>query len=425
MKESLDESHRRKKIAPSILILRRELRERHLLPACLLLLCLLLAGNWFFQQFTFSIDVQIDGASVGQVQTVEVMEEIVDAAQGTIGDILGEPFVIDQRVSYRFRLTRVDEVGQLDTNEVRYSIYEQIEEIDTLYVISIDGDTVGAVKEPETLQNALDERLLDAKEPDTVAAAFLADIAIEQQLTEADSTLGAGRIQELVETLPLETVVHVTSREVIFYEAEIVLDETLYVGDSYLLQEGANGEVEITTEVTYIDGLAVEHTVLETVILQESVPEIYVSGLLTERCTASFGEYIWPAIGSITSGFGPRRSTVGSSNHQGIDIGLRLNANIYAADGGEVIFAGWSGAFGRLIKLLHDNGHITYYAHNNYNLVTEGERVYRGQIIALAGTTGRSTGVHLHFELRIDGAPVNPIRHLPTDQLENHPAAAQ
>jgi murein DD-endopeptidase MepM/ murein hydrolase activator NlpD len=129
--------------------------------------------------------------------------------------------------------------------------------------------------------------------------------------------------------------------------------------------------------------------------------------------TASTGRYIWPTNGTLGSGFGPRNATIGSSNHKGIDIGGIMGQPIFASDGGEVIFSGWSDSYGYYIRLRHDNGDVTLYAHCNSLRVRVGDLVVQEQVIALMGSTGVSTGVHLHFELIIDDRHVDPLRHLP------------
>ena len=129
--------------------------------------------------------------------------------------------------------------------------------------------------------------------------------------------------------------------------------------------------------------------------------------------TVSVGKYIWPADGNFTSGFGYRSANgVGSSNHKGIDICASTGDPIYAADGGEIIVSERSSSFGYYIELLHDNGHVTLYAHCSSLLVSVGERVAQGQRIALMGRTGRASAVHLHFELKINDENVNPVPYL-------------
>ena len=95
-----------------------------------------------------------------------------------------------------------------------------------------------------------------------------------------------------------------------------------------------------------------------------------------------------------------------------MDIKASYGASIKAADGGTVTFAGWKGTYGNLVIITHDNGTQTYYAHNSSLLVSAGEKVYQGQVIAKAGSTGRSTGNHCHFEVRVNGSAVNPLNYL-------------
>ncbi|WP_448561212.1 peptidoglycan DD-metalloendopeptidase family protein [Trichothermofontia sp.] len=123
-----------------------------------------------------------------------------------------------------------------------------------------------------------------------------------------------------------------------------------------------------------------------------------------------FKGYIWPARGVLTSGFGPRWGRM----HQGIDIAGPVGTPVVASAAGTVIFAGWnSGGYGNLVKIWHENGSITYYAHNNRILVRENQQVEQGQLIAEMGSTGFSTGPHVHFEIRKrDRGPVNPMAFL-------------
>lgn len=94
--------------------------------------------------------------------------------------------------------------------------------------------------------------------------------------------------------------------------------------------------------------------------------------------------------------------------HYGIDIAAPAGTAIKAADGGKVTYAGWKGSYGYLVEIDHENGYVTRYAHCSKIEVKVGSRVYKGQIIARVGSTGRSTGSHLHFEVLKNGVHVNP-----------------
>jgi len=132
-----------------------------------------------------------------------------------------------------------------------------------------------------------------------------------------------------------------------------------------------------------------------------------------ERLNNFDGKFYWPipASGRITSGFGMRMHPILRTNrmHSGIDVGAPTGTRLYAAAEGYVRFAGWSGGYGNTVIIDHGNGYSTLYAHNSRNRVTTGQFVSRGQHIADVGSTGMSTGPHLHFEVRINNRATDPM----------------
>jgi murein DD-endopeptidase MepM/ murein hydrolase activator NlpD len=118
--------------------------------------------------------------------------------------------------------------------------------------------------------------------------------------------------------------------------------------------------------------------------------------------------FLWPARGQLTSRFGWRRWR----HHDGLDIAAPYGSPIYAARPGRVIFAGWYHAYGRAVIIDHGDGVQTLYGHASRLLVQTGDRVSQGELIARVGSSGRSTGPHLHFEVRVKGQPVNPMRYM-------------
>jgi murein DD-endopeptidase MepM/ murein hydrolase activator NlpD len=128
----------------------------------------------------------------------------------------------------------------------------------------------------------------------------------------------------------------------------------------------------------------------------------------------STGRFIWPVVGRITSGFGYRIHPIHHTrlNHTGLDISRPNGTPIKAADGGRVVMAGWYGGYGKCIIINHGKGHATLYGHLSRLGVSRGTNVGKGQTIGAVGSTGYSTGAHLHFEVRINGRPVNPRRYL-------------
>lgn len=126
------------------------------------------------------------------------------------------------------------------------------------------------------------------------------------------------------------------------------------------------------------------------------------------------GQLGWPASGEITSPFGYRTHPIWGTTiyHAGIDIGVDEGVPVHAADGGTVVWSGWMGGYGYAVVIDHGNGLSTLYGHNSELVVSEGEAVGKGQVIAYAGSTGNSTGPHVHFEVRVNGDPVDPMGYL-------------
>lgn len=123
---------------------------------------------------------------------------------------------------------------------------------------------------------------------------------------------------------------------------------------------------------------------------------------------------IWPVTGFISSNFGGRMSPFGHGTqfHKGLDIAARIGTPIIAAGDGTVILSGQDGAYGISIEINHGSGIVAKYAHMQRAVVREGEWVRRGQVIGYVGMTGRTTGPHLHYEVRLNGVPVNPMRYI-------------
>jgi len=127
------------------------------------------------------------------------------------------------------------------------------------------------------------------------------------------------------------------------------------------------------------------------------------------------GAFIWPLQGRISSYFGWRNDPVtgGSEFHKGLDIAVPLGTEIRAAASGEVVKSGWMSGFGKTLVIDHGEGVETVYAHNSKIYVNVGESIHTGQLIARAGSTGKSTGSHLHFGVLVDDKAVNPMKYLP------------
>jgi murein DD-endopeptidase MepM/ murein hydrolase activator NlpD len=161
----------------------------------------------------------------------------------------------------------------------------------------------------------------------------------------------------------------------------------------------------VVKKIVMLNGREVANSVLSSTMVKSPVTQVTAWG--TRQLMGS-GKFLWPARGVVTSNFGSRGGTL----HKGLDIGAPYGTNICAADGGTVIFSGYSGSYGYLVKIDHGNGYVTYYAHCSSILVENGQTVTKGKHIAEVGHTGNATGNHLHFEVRLNNIPQNPLNYL-------------
>lgn len=236
------------------------------------------------------------------------------------------------------------------------------------------------------------------EKPDILTVEEAADeIASKQELTVKTTELSSEEQPVRFETITKKT-------------------KKLYKGQTKVKQEGRKGRKEVIKEVTKENGQTVEEQVLEETVLQEPEPEITLKGTRerpepAEPASAKMGTGRLSAPVSqlnVTSGFGPRWGRT----HLGVDLAMPQGSSICAADGGTVIFTGYCGSYGNLVKLDHGNGIVTYYAHCSQILTEQGARVKKGDCIAKVGSTGNSTGPHLHFEVRVNGENVDPMGYL-------------
>lgn len=155
-----------------------------------------------------------------------------------------------------------------------------------------------------------------------------------------------------------------------------------------------------------------QDNIIEGVKLEKSIEE-EVSMQLKEE-GSEFIEGIWPLndYKDISSGFGYRIHPITQikSFHKGIDIPAPQDTDVLATDSGVVIFSGYQNGYGNVVKIKHFDGKITVYAHNNSNVVSKGDIVKQGQVISKVGTTGNSTGNHVHFEIIVNDENINPIK---------------
>ncbi len=222
----------------------------------------------------------------------------------------------------------------------------------------------------------------------------------------ADVPIRAG--DELILSVPRPDISILVTEGVVYeedYAAEptVVPNDGWFTSDEVVLEEGTLGCREVNAIITYENGTEVARKMAHQTILESSTPAV------VERGTKIPPTYIKPlAGGRFSSGFGKRWGRM----HKGVDWACGVGTNVYASSAGTVENAGWMSGYGYCVLISHPDGRMTRYAHNSKLLVTAGQKVSQGEIIALSGNTGRSTGPHVHFEIYIGGTQVNPLEYL-------------
>lgn len=296
------------------------------------------------------------------------------------------------------------ETGILDMEFVeRVNVFENY--VDADQIADVDEQVAEVTKEKESnkiyVVESGDCLSVIALDHDTKVA----DIMALNGLENADS-LREG--QELIIAVPEPDLkIRLTVGEVYEedYEEEPVIKEndSWYTNQEEVLEEGVAGHRERNDIVVYENGAEVSRELAHQKIMTAA------KAAVVERGTIVPPTYIKPlACGRFTSGFGRRWGRM----HKGVDWACPIGTTVYASCAGTVIQASYNGGYGNNVVISHADGRLTRYAHNSKLLVKVGQKVEQGEPIALSGSTGRSTGPHVHFEIYIGGAAVNPLKYI-------------
>ena len=230
-----------------------------------------------------------------------------------------------------------------------------------------------------------------------------------------------------VNVLKTQSNIQVRTENIEEYEKEIgyateeVSDNVLPLGSRVLANSGVNGASVEKATVIRINGQEQDRIPISEEVKRQPVNEIIKIGMNDngEKPIISDTSWIWPIKAAVTSGFNPHRKhpIYGIVRpHEGIDLPAAYGASVRAATSGKVTLAAWSGDYGNCIRVKSDETYSQVYAHLSQVLVKEGQEVRQGQIIGKVGSTGASTAPHLHFEIRKNNVPINPVELLPKNK---------
>jgi len=415
--------------------------------------------------FSLGFEVRMDGESLGFVESPAQVMELVERVEERIGDYLNASYSLDTQFSYTMRY--MDRTDLLDEALLEQKLFASVDDQSRKYILSVDGETIGASNSKTALELMLRRILLTSVDNATqVHTTFANQVTITETtsdsiatmpITEMEAKLTANKVetktytvksgdtvsaigkaydmkvseiqalnpgldpakiqigQELllsgpVPYLSVQQTITESYVEAIPYETLIEYDDTMYKNKSKIKVQGVNGSADVVADVTYVNGQETAREVLSYNVTAQPVSAVKIVGTKALPRYMATGKFIKPSNGRYSSGYGYRPNL--GDFHTGVDFAGATGTNIWAADGGVVIHAGWKGNYGYCVIIDHQNGYTTYYAHCSKLLVKKGDKVAKGDIIAKVGNTGRSYGSHVHFEIRKNGKHQNPLNYI-------------
>ena len=416
----------------------------------------------------FVFRVYINGEDAGAVGALEeytsILEDILEQAESGIG--LSLDFAQEISAHREFQWS-----PEFDSEQVQSALEARSSFITLGWAIVANGETLVWVAEKEQAEEAL-ERVASQFQPDSetrklISAEILDEVEVrseevlpeqvidvdtavsfiaqgsekietyvvargdslwsvarsanisESELRAANPVLASSSVLQVGQALNMvlaepkisvRTVETVQVYESIPFTTSYRNTSGLWYYQSRTAQQGVAGRREVTYEVEYVNGIEHSRRAIESRVDSQPTPRI------VERGTANWpnqatGMFRWPLnTGRITDRFGANQAWRRGIRHQGVDIGVSSGTPIYAAASGTVSQATYNSSLGNFVTIDHGNGYSTLYAHASSLAVRSGEGVSKGQIIARVGSTGFSTGPHLHFEIRRNGTPLDPMQ---------------
>lgn len=348
--------------------------------------------------------VRVDGEFIGAVEDFSEIESVLEEIKTPYDN---------------------GEYSEIDFDkEVEYDLEEYVDPENIVSEDEIVGILTGVEAAPEyyevqpgdNLWNIAQEKGMTLEELSGCYATYNGEVLedIENKILRVGTLI---QLQSEVPYLQVECRKEVTFRSELEFETITIEDDTLPLGQTVIETEGKNGEKRSRAMVTYRDDTPIKKRTLDTVIVEQPVSRIIRVGTCTQAANGinynapefitegGSGDYFWPVDGGYISAHqGDGRG------HKGIDIAAPYGTAIYAAAAGTVIDTGtgWNGGYGNCIIIENDDGNVTVYAHQSELAAEYGDYVEKGQLIGYVGSTGDSTGNHLHFEVRKDGKYYNP-----------------
>ena len=386
---------------------------RRVLP--LLFLALLIAAPAAADNVTRkrSVDSKISGLqdkiAAARAREQQLSRQIADVTarirtlESEVGDVSTDLALLEQDLALqRERLARITELWRLQTAKLGFLRSQHEQAIDRL------SDRIVAIYQSGNLSTV--DVLLNSSN----FGELMTRLDYAQELAAQDERIAesVGEAKDRIQVQQRNTTI---TRKKVYAVAQAVAartEQTRQVRDQLVAQENAlaGTRAERRERLASVQQQKEEylHEVNSLLAVSASLASRIQTSQSSSSVVRSSSGLVWPVSGPVTSGFGWRWGRM----HEGIDIAVPTGTPVVAAASGHVIVAGWMGGYGNLVVIDHGGGLATAYGHNSSFAVGSGSTVSQGQTIAYAGSTGNSTGPHVHFEVRVNGSPVDPLGYL-------------
>lgn len=416
--------------------------------------CACTAYMWYMCTFTAVTVAYADGVRIGAVESADVFAPVMQASNDA--QMITYPPAKTPEITFEVSLSRGGET--LSQKQIYERVYALATEgYRSMYALYVDGNFSAAGESREMLNSIVktvedsikaqgddvqitstleikkvyckgeyahtSDRILaklsgglsytDIAEGEDIFNVFFeedADKSFAPDISNSNTSGISTSIDAQIQTK------YVTVSEEIPFGTVYEQTEKYFKGTYVKKNDGENGLKTVKYEIRYENGKEISRIAVDESVIAEPVDKTVYMGVKEKPKTASTGKFIWPLKKGdyiITSDYGYRHDDEVSGYHEGIDMGADKGTVISAADGGRVIVAETHRSYGIYVIIQHDDGTKTVYAHMSKRTVSVGDRVYQGQKIGEVGSTGLSTGDHLHFEIIKNGHKVDPEKYLP------------
>lgn len=336
---------------------------------------LLMIASFIYMKYKPLYKVTLNGEVIGYVESKEKMQEKIDAFQENLD---GNITSIEVNTMPEYELELVSSVKESETSEEL--VLAKVEENSTImcktYAIKLDDTVKANVESKEEADTIINEIKADTVEGVELNLIVEEEIKDKKEVDEINTTTEIAKLN-------------------INQDVEVKVKE---------YEEKKAAEAAAQRKAAQVAAAK-----KASAVSSRSGSTTSYSAASASAPVVSSGMFMRPVSGgTITSKYGQRSSGF----HTGVDIAVPTGTPVYAAASGTVVKACWSGGYGYLVVIDHGNGYQTYYAHNSSLCVSAGQSVSKGQNISYSGSTGNSTGPHLHFEVRINGNTTNPLNYI-------------